>query len=753
MMFERVLLAGPCAGGEASTAYRLARVLRAQGHAVRVCADPLEEGRGSRAFDAALRAFRPTLLIWDVDAMPADAFASELAALACVKVALGQGALDAPPMGFDAVLKRGFLDDANPAGGAGARMLTACPDAAYTDAVLSDATAGRAGILCSQPATPERVSVLERAQEALADRCFVGLHPSWDGYFGWHSFGLEGAYHARTARYAVYFAADDCPCADMSMRAAEGCIIVAEKALIEGDGLHSVESALIVFEDEGELASALEGLEADGRRREQVVCEQREVLLHGPMLEEDMPRLLAELRALEGAAVAAPLDSPAVRVVLFGWFGARNFGDDLLMQLVCERVSERYPNSEIFVVGANPGEVRCAYGLDAAAPDEKHRIACALEGAAAVVYCGGLLFDQPMAETAGDVELLFDPWIEPTGQAGVALLAAERGARSVMLGIGAGPVERLSTKRAIGLLGRAGTLFLPRDAETAAFLLESGVDSGQVRQRADLVLGAADYVRSRATARARVGEEPYLTVSLRDWYRNPRGFERNLAAALDAVVEKTGLRVLFLPFDDCDVAIHRRVAEAMVVRDHVVLLDERPPEDELLGCISTSCLAIAMRLHCSVLHQILGKPAIGLNYNDKIGAHFAGLGQLDSLFELAFDPARLAARVIEILDAGPEALLRAVAEKALLVDEAYAELFAVIDAHAGGLRERTVYHPRTRNRFEIELAREARLVHGLKRQLEEAREEARALRSSRSFRLGHAFLAPFAAIGAALRNR
>ena len=236
-----------------------------------------------------------------------------------------------------------------------------------------------------------------------------------------------------------------------------------------------------------------------------------------------------------------------------------------------------------------------------------------------------------------------------------------------------------------------------------------------------------------------------------------------------------GPRAVFVPFDEADVEIHARVVEhleGLGYADDVTLLDARPEEPAMLALVGGSRFALAMRLHCGILHHVMGRPALGLNYNDKVEAHFERMGQGDVLLPLDFTDDQADAALTAFLDDLPARALRIgerVGEAAALVDQAFEETFALMEGAPAARDDREVFYPRTTSAAEQQLESGARrrageldeslralrqrcadvedLRSGLQTELETERVRAVALerevdelRASRSYRLGNAFM-------------
>ncbi|MBQ9954576.1 MAG: polysaccharide pyruvyl transferase family protein [Eggerthellaceae bacterium] len=715
-MHGRILIISFLRLEEADHSRRVAHVLQKAGHAVLV----LKRAKDDRVFmqelDAAMKGFSPTLILYEEATWTDTCEATECQAKALCK-----------PL-----------------------PTAASFDTDYMHTVSSESSAKRRGLSCIQKCSENRRELLFHALEAAASDNLIATDSSWPNSLAKQFPYGNAAYYLRTTKYFVVFAGDDVPSeAAIALRIAEGNLILAEKETLKH--FPSFASTLIPFESD-ELAVLIAGYEENPESFAEAHTQQHrnyENLIPTEDFVADFLERQDKSYQAEGKTPVLAYEDAATRVTLCGWFGARNFGDDLLMLNAAHRIQKRYPNAQIMVIGARPNVIRRDYGFEAVEPYDRPGLKRVLEGSKALAFFGGLIFDDPMATTSGDIEFLNNPWIEPTGQAGISLYAAALGVPSVGLGIGAGPVHNETTRRAIRLMSMARMRFLPRDEQTCEWLRLSGVDPALVDKKADLILGARSLVEEM-TAKAQLSDGfasgSYFVVSLRRWHLNPSDFTDQVARAVDRVCEATGLKAVLLPFDDDDIKIHQEVFDRTSFSERITLLLERPKEAEFLAILSRSAFAFAMRLHCSILHHVLGKPAVGLDYNDKIAAHFQLMGQEELLIPL---DAQFDAMASAMLTAhrSSEAISRqvsgTVAGKAALVDEAFEEFFGIIEegpsSKAGipfhdaepGI---SAYHPRVASKEHLKRARIETERNELRKQVkkQEAQLSSRAYRTAKA---------------------
>ena len=575
----------------------------------------------------------------------------------------------------------------------------------------------------------------------------------------------------KSSRYAAMRAGDGAgTLADAALRAAEGCLVLAEEGLAASWGL-GPQDAPLAFAP-GALEDEVARLDADPEARAAALTRQEALPWAAPA-----PGALAawlkgaDRRAREAGwpPVLAYAD-PARKFVVYGWIGANNYGDDLLLRTAIDKVSRRWPNARFVCMGADAATLERDFGVEATDPVPGRALDLALTGASAVICLGGLIFDDPSQRTEGAGEFALRPHAEPGFQATMALSARIRGVPTVYMSLGSGPMSDPAVQAALRLHALAGTLFLPRDEETRRMLVAGGADPSRVRLRSDIVLAAGGYVRATAAAEPPHGLAPgsYFAVALRAWPRAPRDLAASMAALIAEAARQSGLMPVLVPFDADDARIHAEVAALLEARGAACLdLPERLAEPDLLALLMGSAFGVSMRLHASIIHHLLGKPALGVDYNSKVGAYFRRMGQQDVLVPMDVD-GEGCARSVSALLGDAQGRAAAVAEAAAhareLADEAFEDLFRAVEGGFAGvptpLPQETACYPRLGSALERDLAFERDRASALDASLaaERARAEAaearvRDLEGSHSYRLGRAITAVPARVRDALRGR
>lgn len=738
--YARVLYLSSLVGDEVSPMGRFLALLRSRGHVIQLFCS-VDDSEASFQVQRMVEVFGPDLVLWDVSSVDRDI----LPLVGCPVIGVA-------------------LSDTD-----GAWTLGAFLDEDYRAMRLADPAAAQDCVCVMQPQSAGRVRQIDDLLQEIRLGGLVALAEGWQDDLGCDRTGSSLSYWCRRAKYSVVFrpeVGEALPAAaNMALRIQEGSLLLVE----EGVNLPQWLEAVAISFASGELIDVVRSLEQDPLRYTAAHEAQQGALDDLPRADQMLESLFSYADSIAGGPVRS-LGRPAVRVVLYGWFGAQNFGDDLLLELVHARVRERYPSAEVLVIGANPHQIRVQHGLEATEPHQKHRICEWLDDAVALIYCGGLMFDDPLGQTAGEAELAFDPWIDPAGQAAICSLARMYDVPTYFLGIGGGPMNTPAMQRYAKLMSAVGAHFLTRDQNTSDLLLAAGADPNQVGSYADLSFGAKRYVDRHVTFLdseeawrwLQAQGRPYLVISLRSCHRNPPDLASRVAQALDGVCERRDMSVLYLPLDTDDVGIQRQAFDLMEHKERAYLIGQRPTVEMILSYISRSSATLSMRLHCSLLHMVLGRPAVGLNYNDKIEAQFTAIGQEGCLLSLDASAMDMSALLIDALGASEsfaDEVADVMAQQRALVDAEFCELFAAIDkvvtkrSNSTITRPKTYCYPRSVSLTEQELGcarsevqRLQAQIASLERERDAAVCEVAAVRGSTSYRLGNIMIRPISAL-------
>lgn len=319
--------------------------------------------------------------------------------------------------------------------------------------------------------------------------------------------------------------------------------------------------------------------------------------------------------------------SATFRVVLSGWYGAVNLGDELLLETIARWVREA--GAEPVALSVHPEHTRAVSGIAAVPYADASAIGAELASAGLFVLGGGGLFQDYDGFDAARASTF--PASGPVLFAQHFAMARAHGVPTLALAQGVGPLRDAAARAMVAdLFERANGVSL-RDDASAALLRVCGVtrelpvapDPGWSHVVEPLLAGLPEQRWSELRGR------PLLAVVLRHWPYT-QGWEDDFAAAFRGAVPADWACV-WLDFSRAppEAEPGSEIARRMIARlnddaVHVVWEGGTPAEAAAMIARCDACLA--MRLHGLLLALAAGRPAAAIEYDGKVSALAASLG-------------------------------------------------------------------------------------------------------------------------------
>ena len=300
-----------------------------------------------------------------------------------------------------------------------------------------------------------------------------------------------------------------------------------------------------------------------------------------------------------------------MRVLISGYYGFGNLGDEALLEVIVRRLRERFPKLDLEVLSATPQATAAAYNV-ASVPRWQWRSVREAIGRADVVVSGG----GGLLQNATSLRSLLYY---------VAILRdAIRSKRKTMVfAQSVGPLDALG-RFIVGRYCRGLERATVRD-ERSRELLQSLLPKTPVERTSDPVfLYDAPSAEIDLSAEG-LGPEsgPYAVVSVRKTSGLQDG-GRVIARAVDRLVIHHGIRTAFLPLGgigDAEVstAIIRQCSSAPVLL----------PESTLplaAAVLRGAHVVVGMRLHALILAARYAVPFFAIPYDPKVASLCSDLG-------------------------------------------------------------------------------------------------------------------------------
>ena len=294
-----------------------------------------------------------------------------------------------------------------------------------------------------------------------------------------------------------------------------------------------------------------------------------------------------------------------MRVLLSGYYGFGNVGDEALLRIIVERIRARMPAVEIEALSATPEATRSQYGIHATQRRDAGAVRAALDRSDALISGGGGLLQNATSTRS----LLY--------YAGILRAARRRKKKTMIFAQSVGPLDGIG-KFVVRALCSGVDRATVRDRRSRE-LLQSLLPATQVEQSADPVflLDLAPDERDVRSEGLDPVAAPYVVVSVRKHQALRAGIPA-IARAVDLLSREYGLRGVFLPMggaEDADVAT--RVIRAC--ESAPMLLPERSIERSA-AIVASARAVIGMRLHALIFAARFAVPFLAIPYDPKVAA-------------------------------------------------------------------------------------------------------------------------------------
>ncbi len=330
------------------------------------------------------------------------------------------------------------------------------------------------------------------------------------------------------------------------------------------------------------------------------------------------------------------IDGP--RILVSGWVGAANIGDELIFRSLAEKLEQRGVNT--LAMSTDPDETRRLHGVDAVGWYDARGVTRAVASSNGLILGpGGLLQDETSI------------WNLP---AHLHRVIGAKMARTPILGLGlgVGPLASGASRRLVRTALRS-TPITVRDPDSA--LLAAACGLTDVTVTADLAYGlpipvAEPVDRIVASFRPFSGSGGLIPARQAD-LRTLALDDRVVAAAsaLDDLSRRTSLPVHLLAFEaERDAIYHDLIADHMTVP----VTTGVATVDSVFEEVARSRLVVGMRYHAVVSAVMAGRPVVVIGYSPKARSLARHLGDGGLLVEN--DPASYPEIVggFELLDRG-----------------------------------------------------------------------------------------------------
>ncbi len=331
------------------------------------------------------------------------------------------------------------------------------------------------------------------------------------------------------------------------------------------------------------------------------------------------------------------------RVLISGYYGFGNIGDEAILAGLIAGFRELAPHAELIVMSGNPASTTAEHGVIAVPRDLRTARREARASDLVVSGGGGLLQD-------------VTSWRSPLYYLAVMHLAHAARRPVAFVGQSVGPLRRAVIRWAVGRVLRGVDVFAVRDRLSLDELRNLAVARG-AEVTADLAFlmpppTAEEITAARKKAGLSDAGQPVAIVSLRSapGRADSAAVSAQLGEAIGRACRRVGLRsVLVALHPGQDAQIARRAAGAMACQCHVVQAELSTRD--MLALVASGDLVVGMRLHSLVFSALAAVPLVAISYDPKVDGLLDQLDLEPAAAVVEFDPKRLEAAIEQTWEA------------------------------------------------------------------------------------------------------
>ncbi|WP_164513930.1 polysaccharide pyruvyl transferase family protein [Brevibacterium aurantiacum] len=336
-------------------------------------------------------------------------------------------------------------------------------------------------------------------------------------------------------------------------------------------------------------------------------------------------------------------------VIISGYYGARNRGDDILLEALSRRIRDHIPDANVIAAAVNAQVVEAEQGIQAfKRTDPWISDRYASEATGLILGPGGLWHDYTIQAAGGVAGIFTGATMSPSHLAQLPLMVKAHGGQFHVYGMGVGPLVDTAAKAAIRLTGSLADSVIVRDESSVSLLkdLSSGWSATpQLSPDVAYTLplpSMADNVDADG-----LPEDPYIVVNVRPFQNDSHSIEV-IREMVFEFASANGLHVLGVPMQPIDEAtMNTWVGDT---RAAFSILPQNVPYEVFIAALRNARTIVSMRLHLNLFAHRLGKSPVGIAYDPKLLGHFTQLGRSDAIVPMPVEASVLIEKLNVALD-------------------------------------------------------------------------------------------------------
>ena len=304
------------------------------------------------------------------------------------------------------------------------------------------------------------------------------------------------------------------------------------------------------------------------------------------------------------------LKKPDKGIVISGYYGYNNIGDDSVLGVIIQNIKEISPDIPITVLSAKPEETKKTYGVNSINRYDYLKISRLMKKTKLLISGGGSLFQ----DATSTKSLIY--YTE------IIKVALRHKVKVMMYSNGLGPITNKKNQlRTHKILKKIDVITL-RDEDSFGEIKALDIRRSDIEVTADpafaLVPATQKRLREILDAENISFDARYVVISVRKWKHSCAEFEESVATLCAYIKQILGLVPLFIPMQrSLDTEICKKIIS---IAGCGSILEGNYTGEALMAVIAKAEAVVGMRLHTLIYAIASGVPVVGLSYDPKVDA-------------------------------------------------------------------------------------------------------------------------------------
>lgn len=307
------------------------------------------------------------------------------------------------------------------------------------------------------------------------------------------------------------------------------------------------------------------------------------------------------------------------RVLISGYYGFNNIGDESILRTVLLNLRENFDDLDITILSHNPQDTTEKYGVHAVERMSLPKVLKAIRNCDLLIFGGGSLL-QDVTSNSSIFYYLF-----------VIRMALLFNKKVLLYSQGVGPIRSTFNRRLTARYLKKVDEIAVRDEASAKLLTDIGVPGEKIAVTADPVMRIrrADPEEGKEIFRS-IGLERQEGRPIVGWAIKSSDlsspFLEEIARSIRWLDETYQVDSVLIPFHyEQDAAVVNQIADRLDGK--VYCIREKYLSDEILSIIGNLDCLVGVRLHSLIFAAIMDVPSIGISYDPKVDAFMDSIGR------------------------------------------------------------------------------------------------------------------------------